>query len=79
MLRQLAAGTGGAANLPNTVLLALGGAWFLHCLPDRWYDGLRELFIRLPALVQGLVLTLVAVVVFKVAQSDVVPYIYFQF
>jgi D-alanyl-lipoteichoic acid acyltransferase DltB (MBOAT superfamily) len=79
VLRQLATFTGGAANLASTVMLALGAALVLHHLPEAWVERVRALFVRLPAPVQGLLLVGVAVALAQVAQSKVVPYIYFQF
>jgi D-alanyl-lipoteichoic acid acyltransferase DltB (MBOAT superfamily) len=79
ILSRLADLTPGAANVPDTVLLALGAAVAMHLLPRRGLEWVRGLFSRMPAPVQGAVMVGVAVLVYNVAQSEVVPYIYFQF
>ncbi len=79
ILSQLAKGTPGTANVVPTVTLALLAAWTLHCLPEDWVGFLRRLFARTPFFVQAAIMTAVAALVYSVASSKVVPYIYFQF
>ncbi len=79
ILAQLAKLTPGSANVVPTVALALLGAWILHCLPEEWVRALRKVFARSPFVVQALIMVVVSVLVYSVAQSKVVPFIYFQF
>lgn len=70
---------GGIPNLAPQVLLVLLGGYALHWLPARWETTVRDLFGRLPAHAQGLVLFLLIVMLYSVASSEVVPFIYYQF
>jgi alginate O-acetyltransferase complex protein AlgI len=79
ILAQLAKLTPGSANVVPTVTLALMAAWILHCLPEEWVGILRKVFARSPFVVQALIMVAVSVLVYSVAQSKVVPFIYFQF
>jgi D-alanyl-lipoteichoic acid acyltransferase DltB (MBOAT superfamily) len=79
VLEQLGKLSPGSANVVPTVALALFAAWALHCLPEDWVGFLRKTFARLPFVVQALIMVAVSVLVYSVAQSKVVPYIYFQF
>ncbi len=79
ILRRLRELTPGSANVVPTVVLALFAAWVLHCLPEEWVATVRRVFARSPFIVQALVLVAVSVLVYSIASSKVVPYIYFQF
>lgn len=57
----------------------LFGAFAVHWAPRRWLDQLGERFVRLPAVAQGFALAGLAALVAQVAETDVVPFIYFQF
>jgi D-alanyl-lipoteichoic acid acyltransferase DltB (MBOAT superfamily) len=79
VLRVLAAGIGGAPNLPWPALGLLVLGYALHWLPPRWATPARDRFAALPAPVQGLVLFGAVAVLYAVASSDIRPYIYSQF
>ena len=51
----------------------------LHFLPDRWEEACQRGVIRLPLVVQALLLILIIYVVIQVKTSDIQPFIYFQF
>ena len=70
---------GGTANIAGTVALALSAAVLMHYTPRGWVGWVRGTFSRMPAPVQGAVLAGVGVLVYSVASSKVVPFIYFQF
>ena len=79
LLRVLFSFVGGVSNLalPVVAMLALG--YGLHFLPEKLEGLVRFQFMRLPASAQGLALFLLIVVLYSVASSNVVPFIYYQF
>jgi len=79
ILRQIAQGTTFHPNLPPIVLTLLGLGLVLHFTPDAWFRGLRVKLGMLPAVAQGALLFLVAVVLHEAASAQAVPFVYFQF
>ncbi|MDY0000828.1 MAG: MBOAT family protein [Polyangia bacterium] len=79
VLAQLLSGTGGVANIGVTLALALCAAVLMHLFPQGWLRRVQELFSRLPAPVQGAAMAGVGALVYSVAQSKTLPFIYFQF
>ena len=61
------------------MLALLAVAVVSHFIPDRAYQWLKERFTALPAVAQGLVLFLVAVVLHEASGTVAVPFVYFQF
>jgi alginate O-acetyltransferase complex protein AlgI len=57
------------------LLLGLGS----HFVPDRWFEAFKQGFISASFPLQGLILTAVAVLLRRMASSDTVPFVYFQF
>ena len=51
----------------------------LHYTPRGWFQSIHRAYVRLPALVQGIVLAAVLAVVSQVATATPAPFIYFQF
>jgi len=76
---QLFAGTSSVAQVSVGVWIILVGSYALHYLPKRFYDNLMLSYIRLPAVLQGLLLAGLGAGLMQVVSQDVVPYIYFQF
>ncbi len=79
VLKQLAVGGFHTQNLSRTILLCLLAGFATHLLPEREFDRLRDRFVRLPAVAQGVVLFAVALVLREVSSTAVVPFVYFQF
>jgi D-alanyl-lipoteichoic acid acyltransferase DltB (MBOAT superfamily) len=79
MLRQIFLGGLHAPNLSRGILLVLLLGLVTHLLPDDLYQRARRWFVALPAPAQGGVLFLVALIVKKIASTQVVPFVYFQF
>lgn len=79
VLRQIVRGGLHAGNLTRGIVLCLAVGFVTHLLPDRAFTRMRDGFIRLPALAQGAVLFVIALVLREVASSAVVPFVYFQF
>ena len=69
----------GLANVSRGTWLILGLAYTWHWLPLTWPEWLRLRFGALPGYVQGMALAGVAVGMAAVAETEVVPFIYFQF
>ncbi len=76
---QLFQGSTSLAQVSWGLWLVLGVSYVFHWLPQSWGDGVRGVFLRLPAPAQGLVIAGAAAVMVKMASTQVVPYIYFQF
>jgi alginate O-acetyltransferase complex protein AlgI len=79
VLKQLVRGGAHVTNLSRGVLLCLVAGFVTHLLPENAHLKLRDAFIRLPAVAQGGLLFVVALVLREVASSAVVPFVYFQF
>ncbi len=69
----------GLANISRGTWLILLASYTWHWLPVAWPERLRLRFGALPGYVQGLALACVAVGLAAVAETAVVPFIYFQF
>jgi D-alanyl-lipoteichoic acid acyltransferase DltB (MBOAT superfamily) len=79
MIHQIFAGGLRVTNLSRGVVAVIVLGFVTHLLPDDWFARLRRGFVALPAPVQGGLLFLVALVIKKVASTQVVPFVYFQF
>jgi alginate O-acetyltransferase complex protein AlgI len=79
LLRQLSKVTVDTSNLPIPVALLVTLGFAAHWTPDRLSDLARDGFVRLPATAQACVLFALAVGLYFVASTDVVPFIYSRF
>ncbi len=79
ILHQLGLGETDHANLVPVVTTALVVGFTAHFFPDGTFRWLRERFVALPAWAQGAVLAAIALVLRELAQTKIVPFIYFQF
>ncbi|MFN7702897.1 MAG: MBOAT family O-acyltransferase, partial [Deltaproteobacteria bacterium] len=79
ILDRIGSGTWGLVNVAPWVWAALVVGFAAHYTPRRWYAGLRDRFLALPSVVQGLLLAALVALLMQVATSETVPYIYFQF
>jgi len=79
VLRRAVEGPAGWMNLPWTVILVLAVGFGLHGFPRAWTDRGVALFARLWSPAQAALLLAVAFFLQRVASTDVVPFIYFQF
>jgi hypothetical protein len=61
------------------VVTVLAAAAVLHTVPREWETRSRELFVRTPALVQGLVLAAAAMAMHMAATAKAEPFVYGQF
>jgi alginate O-acetyltransferase complex protein AlgI len=76
---RLGSGTSSLAQISPTVWLVLLIGFGAHYTPRAWYAGVRARFVALPALAQGVILAVVGGALLRLASTQVVPYIYFQF
>ncbi|MBK6460992.1 MAG: hypothetical protein IPF92_08285 [Myxococcales bacterium] len=66
-------------NLSAKVLLALALGFVTHFLPRRAYEGAYEAFRRSPAVLQGVMLAVVAYALHLAAGAKSEPFVYGQF
>jgi D-alanyl-lipoteichoic acid acyltransferase DltB (MBOAT superfamily) len=59
-----------------TVMLA---AYIIHFLPVRVKESYRGLFIKMPLVIQLLLVYIIAIALFNIQLSDIQPFIYFRF
>ena len=67
------------AQVNLTVWLLLAATFVAHYLPRRVFLTFEQTFVKLPAVMQGVVLAIVAMLLSLVATAEAVPFIYFQF
>lgn len=79
VMSTLAEGTTTLFHVTASLWLVLLLGYAAHFTPRPWFAALRERFVALPVVAQGVVLAAVAALLMLVATQDVVPYIYFQF
>ena len=72
----------GGISITNLALPAVGvlaGALAIHWVPVNWMEKAKRGFDRLPSYIQAAVVILLIVASEQLAQTDVAPFIYFQF
>lgn len=79
MFTQLATLSTHYPNLHQATLLCLAVGLVTHFIPTQWYHRVRDTFTSAPAVAQGVLLFLAAVVLRKMASAESVPFVYFQF
>jgi alginate O-acetyltransferase complex protein AlgI len=63
----------------NSVFLLIIAGYAIHLLPESIKESYRGLFIRMPLLLQMVILMMVAVLLYQMRTVDVMPFIYFRF
>ena len=66
-------------NLTRGIVAVIAGALVLQWLPKRWFEVVRDAFVRAPAPAQAVALFLLALVLREAASSEAVPFVYGQF
>ncbi len=79
LLRQMFRFTIDTSNLARPVLVIIVCGLIAHWMPDHVWETTRHGFIKLPAPVQAAALLGLAVGLYFVASTDVVPFIYARF
>ena len=84
MLRQI--GQNFSPGSYSTVLPAYGNVfiimiigYIIHFLPEGVKEAYRGVFIKIPLVVQLSVIMLIAVMLYQIKTTDVMPFIYFRF
>jgi D-alanyl-lipoteichoic acid acyltransferase DltB (MBOAT superfamily) len=63
----------------STVFILVLVGYIIHFLPERSKESYRGLFIKSPLIAQLLIVMVVAVLLYQMRSTDVVPFIYFRF
>jgi len=79
ILSHLLTFTTDTSNLTISLTLVIALGFIAHWIPDGWLEIARNGFVRLPAPVQACALFALALGLYFVASSDVVPFIYSRF
>jgi hypothetical protein len=79
MLSQLSQLTVHHPNLHGLLLAILGLGVASHYVPQDVFAALQRRFIAAPAVVQGLLLFVAALIVRQMMSTETVPFVYFQF
>lgn len=69
----------GTTNLAPKVLALLGAALVVHFLPRRLVDSVRARFSQSPAIMQGVLLAVAALLLHLAAGAKAEPFVYGQF
>lgn len=63
----------------SSVFLLIAVGYIIHFLPERIKESYRGLFIRIPLIAQLVVIILVAILLYQMRTTEVIPFIYFRF
>jgi len=61
------------------IVLVMIGAYLMHFAPERWTAKLKSAYHSIPLIFQAVVLAIVILIVIQMRQSDIMPFIYFQY
>jgi alginate O-acetyltransferase complex protein AlgI len=67
------------SNLSAPLLIVISIGLLAQLLPPKLHEGIRDGFVRLPAIAQACAIFLLAIGLYLVASSDVAPFIYARF
>jgi alginate O-acetyltransferase complex protein AlgI len=79
VLRQISTHTISAENLPAKVLMVLGAAAILHCLPYSLFERSEKVSTKLPFWVQGGALAALILIIQNLAGKGSAPFVYGKF
>jgi alginate O-acetyltransferase complex protein AlgI len=63
----------------SSALLLMAVAYIIHFLPEKTKESYRGLFIEIPLVAQLAVIMVVAILLFQMRTTEVMPFIYFRF
>jgi D-alanyl-lipoteichoic acid acyltransferase DltB (MBOAT superfamily) len=63
----------------SSALILMVVTYIIHMLPERTKESYRGLFIKIPLVAQLAVVMLVAILLFQMRTTEVMPFIYFRF
>ncbi len=61
------------------VVLAMAGAYLMHFAPSSWTSRLKNAYGASPLFIQAVILTIIIFIIIQTRQSDIMPFIYFQY
>jgi alginate O-acetyltransferase complex protein AlgI len=61
------------------VFTVIAAGYLIHFLPERLKESYRGLFIKIPLAVQFMIIMLMAIMLFQMKSSEIMPFIYFRF
>lgn len=61
------------------VFLVMAIGYFIHFLPEKFKESYRGLFIKMPLPVQLIVIMIIAIMLYQMRTTEVMPFIYFRF
>ncbi|MBN2716829.1 MAG: MBOAT family protein [Deltaproteobacteria bacterium] len=79
VFKSIALGGLHTANLAWPAVGVLAGALTIHWIPPEWKEKARVAFCAAPALIQAILVIGLIIASEQLAQTDVAPFIYFQF
>ena len=63
----------------GNVFLLMAVGYIIHFLPEKTKESYRGLFIRIPVIAQLVVVMLIALLLYQMRSTEVLPFIYFRF
>lgn len=63
----------------STVFILIVAGYMLHFLPEKTRESIRGYFINIPLAAQLTVIMFIAVLLFQMRSTEVMPFIYFRF
>ena len=63
----------------STVFSLIAAGYLIHFLPEKLKESYRGFFIRIPLVAQMVVIMLIAIMLFQMRTSEILPFIYFRF
>ena len=63
----------------SNALILMAVAYIIHFLPERIKESYRGVFIEIPVVAQLVVVMLVAILLFQMRTTEIMPFIYFRF
>jgi alginate O-acetyltransferase complex protein AlgI len=63
----------------SNALILMAVAYIIHFLPEKTKESYRGLFIKIPLVAQIAVIMVVAILLFQMRTTEVMPFIYFRF
>jgi D-alanyl-lipoteichoic acid acyltransferase DltB (MBOAT superfamily) len=63
----------------SNVFLLMAVGYLIHFLPEKFKESYRGIFIKVPLAAQILVIMLIAIVLYQMRTTEIMPFIYFRF
>ena len=63
----------------SNVFLLIAVGYIMHFLPEKIKESYRGLFIKIPLVAQMAAILLIAILLFQMRTTEVMPFIYFRF